>query len=102
MTLPDTNFLLTLLPIALAAIVAAIVVVAAFSWLNTSRRAERAETEAEQLRLEKDQEHVAKHLALSERDNAVNAFRVRDQEFGELEARLTLSLIHISEPTRPY
>ena len=89
MTLPDTNFLLTLLPIALAAIVAAIVVVAAFSWLNTSRRAERAETEAEQLRLEKDQEHVAKHLALSERDNAVNAFRVRDQEFGELEARLT-------------
>ena len=89
MTLPDTNFLLTLLPIALAAVVAAIVVVAAFSWLNTSRRAEKAETEAEQLRLEKDQEHVAKHLALSERDNAVNAFRVRDQEFGELEARLT-------------
>ncbi len=89
MTLPDTNFLLTLLPIALAAVVAAIVVVAAFSWLNTSRRAEKAEMEAEQLRLEKDQEHVAKHLALSERDNAVNAFRVRDQEFGELEARLT-------------
>lgn len=89
MTLPDTNFLLTLLPIALAAVVAAIVVVAAFSWLNTSRRAEKAETEAEQLRLEKDQEHVAKHLALTERDNAVNAFRVRDQEFGELEARLT-------------
>ena len=89
MTLPDTNFLLTLLPIALAAVVAAIVVVAAFSWLNTSRRAEKAETEAEQLRLEKDQEHVAKHLALSERDNAVNAFRVRDQEFSELEARLT-------------
>ncbi|MEO6061177.1 MAG: hypothetical protein ABIQ99_04470, partial [Thermoflexales bacterium] len=89
MTLPDTNFLLTLLPIAIAVVVAAIVVVAAFSWLNTSRRAEKAETEAEQLRLEKDQEHVAKHLALSERDNAVNAFRVRDQEFSELEARLT-------------
>ena len=89
MTLPDTNFLLTLLPIALAAVVAAIVVVAAFAWLNTSRRAEKAETEAEQLRLEKDQEHVAKHLALAERDNAVKAFQIRDQEFGELESRLT-------------
>ncbi len=89
MTLPDTNFLLTLLPVALAAIVAAFVIVAAFSWLNTSRKAEKAETEVEQLRIEKDQEHVAKHLALTERDSAVRAFQVRNQEFTDLENQVT-------------
>lgn len=88
MTLPDTRFLLTLVPIVLVAAVTAFVIVAAFAWLNASRRAEKAETEAEQLRLEKDQEYVAKHLALTERDSAVRAFQVREDELRELENRL--------------
>ncbi|MBX7215041.1 MAG: hypothetical protein K1X39_13590, partial [Thermoflexales bacterium] len=87
--MPDTNFLLTLLPIALAMVVAAILIVAAFSWLNTSRRADQAESEVEQLRIEKDQEHVAKHLALTERESALRAFRAREDEITLLNQRLT-------------